>query len=263
MKFSLQCIRERPYSFARIILDQPSSLRPLRPLRLCASAFLTMPSTVSKWFGYGSAVLRPCLILLLMVCGALGAEKSDADKAPPKLEPIQIGAPQRIEVLPAAIKLETPLRKVQVVVSAFYTDGRVQDLTRGAECTLGLGGIARIADALVTPLADGKTELTVRVGGLEQRIPIEVTGQGTPEKISFQYGTLAALSKNGCNAGGCHGAPSGKGGFAMSMIGFDPEADARLFKSADQYAGAGVEPPPAQADDASGPSRRAETSERG
>jgi len=166
------------------------------------------------------------LLILVFAAGAmLRAEQSETAKAPPKLEPIQIGAPQRIEVSPAAIKLETPLRKAQVVVSGFYADGRVQDLTRAAEYRFALEGVAKIADALVLPVANGRTELTVRVGGCEQRIPIEISGQDSPEKISFQYGTLAALSKNGCNSGGCHGAPSGKGGFAMSMVAFDPESD--------------------------------------
>jgi hypothetical protein len=158
-------------------------------------------------------------------CANSWAKQGETEKEPPKLEPIQVGAPQRIEVLPAAIKLETPLRKVQIVVSGFYADGRVQDLTRAAEYHLDAEGIAKVQDALVLPVANGKTELIVRAGGREQRVPIDVTGQETPERISFQYGTLAALSKNGCNSGGCHGAPSGKGGFAMSMVAFDPEAD--------------------------------------
>jgi hypothetical protein len=164
-------------------------------------------------------------VLLFATCATIHAEQSDAEKPPPKLEPVRIGTPLRIEVLPTAIKLTTPLRKVQIVVSGFYADGRVQDLTRAAEYKFAAEGIAQIGDALVSPVADGRTELTVRAGGREQRIPIEVSGQKTPERISFQYGTLATLSKNGCNSGGCHGAPSGKGGFAMSMIAFDPETD--------------------------------------
>jgi len=168
---------------------------------------------------------RLLCILLFAACATLRAEQGETEKPPPKLEPIRIGAPQRIEVSPAAIKLETPLRKTQVVVSGFYADGRVQDLTRAAEYTLSPQGVAKIEGALVLPVADGRAELTVRVAGCEQRIPVEVSGQGAPEIISFRYGTLAALSKNGCNSGGCHGAPSGKGGFAMSMIAFDPESD--------------------------------------
>jgi Protein of unknown function (DUF1553)/Protein of unknown function (DUF1549) len=153
------------------------------------------------------------------------AEQSEGEKPLPKLEPIYVGQLQRIEVLPAAIKISTPLQKVQCVVSGFYSDGRVQDLTRATEFRPLVGGIVMVSDAFVKPVSNGKTEMMVSVGGVAQKISVEVSGQETPEKISFQYGTLAALSKNGCNSGGCHGAPSGKGGFAISMVAFDPEAD--------------------------------------
>jgi hypothetical protein len=171
-------------------------------------------------------VLCRLLPVLVFAAGAIAhAQRAETEKPPPKLETIQIGTPQRIEILPASIQLGTPLRKVQIVVSGLYADGRVQDLTRAAEYKIATEGVAKITDALVSPITDGRTELIVRVGGQEQRIPIEVSGQETPEKVSFRYGTLAALSKNGCNSGGCHGAPSGKGGLAMSMIAFDPETD--------------------------------------
>lgn len=42
---------------------------------------------------------------------------------------------------------------------------------------------------------------------------------------SFRYEVLAALSKQGCSAGMCHGSPAGKGGFLLSLRGFDPTAD--------------------------------------
>jgi hypothetical protein len=43
--------------------------------------------------------------------------------------------------------------------------------------------------------------------------------------VGFETGLLAALSKQGCSSGGCHGAPAGKGGFRMSLRGFDPRLD--------------------------------------
>ena len=36
---------------------------------------------------------------------------------------------------------------------------------------------------------------------------------------------LPILSKAGCNSGGCHGALAGKGGFRLSLFGYNPEAD--------------------------------------
>ncbi|MEO8351600.1 MAG: DUF1553 domain-containing protein [Chthoniobacteraceae bacterium] len=41
----------------------------------------------------------------------------------------------------------------------------------------------------------------------------------------FRRDVLPILSKAGCNTGGCHGALAGKGGFRLSLFGYNPEAD--------------------------------------
>ena len=41
----------------------------------------------------------------------------------------------------------------------------------------------------------------------------------------FRTDVMAVLSKAGCNAGGCHGNASGKGGFKLSLRGQDPDLD--------------------------------------
>src|SRR5262245_57438806 len=43
--------------------------------------------------------------------------------------------------------------------------------------------------------------------------------------VPFHEGVLAALSRQGCSAGACHGSPTGKGGFRLSLRGFDPALD--------------------------------------
>ena len=43
--------------------------------------------------------------------------------------------------------------------------------------------------------------------------------------ITFRNDVLPVLSKAGCNSGGCHGALAGKGGFKLSLFGYNPEAD--------------------------------------
>jgi len=42
---------------------------------------------------------------------------------------------------------------------------------------------------------------------------------------SFRTGILPILTKAGCNAGACHGAATGQGGFKLSLLGYDPEED--------------------------------------
>ena len=43
--------------------------------------------------------------------------------------------------------------------------------------------------------------------------------------VSFQHEVLPVLTRQGCNAGTCHGSPSGKGGFALSLFAFDAASD--------------------------------------
>ncbi|MBI5761301.1 MAG: DUF1549 domain-containing protein [Planctomycetales bacterium] len=43
--------------------------------------------------------------------------------------------------------------------------------------------------------------------------------------VDFARDLIPALTKAGCNAGACHGAFQGRGGFQLSLLGFDPAAD--------------------------------------
>jgi hypothetical protein len=43
--------------------------------------------------------------------------------------------------------------------------------------------------------------------------------------VSFELDVMPILSKAGCNGGGCHGALAGKGGFRLSLFGYDPASD--------------------------------------
>lgn len=42
---------------------------------------------------------------------------------------------------------------------------------------------------------------------------------------SFRVDVLPVLTKAGCNAGTCHGAATGQGGFKLSLLGYDPNED--------------------------------------
>ncbi|MEO8493705.1 MAG: DUF1549 domain-containing protein [Planctomycetota bacterium] len=141
------------------------------------------------------------------------------------LEPIQVGQPQRIEVFPPAVTLAGVREQMQIVVTGYYADGTVQDLTRAAAFTSSNAEIFTLDGSVAHPKADGSADLKVSVGGGEASIIVQVANQAAPQAVSFEYGTLAALSKQGCNAGACHGSPSGKGGFRLSLRAFDPELD--------------------------------------
>ena len=54
----------------------------------------------------------------------------------------------------------------------------------------------------------------------EDALPAE-----NPGPISFELDVMPILSKAGCNSGGCHGALAGKGGFRLSLFGYNPAFD--------------------------------------
>jgi len=141
------------------------------------------------------------------------------------LEPIVVGTPDKIDVQPPQIKLDTPRRRMHLVVSGMYADGAMQDLSRATELISKDEKIAKVEHGVVVPVANGTTQVAARVGGKEVMVPVEVIGQERPDQVSFQHGALVALSKQGCNSGACHGSPSGKGGFRMSLRAYDEALD--------------------------------------
>ena len=44
-------------------------------------------------------------------------------------------------------------------------------------------------------------------------------------RVDFHNDVIPALTKMGCNAGACHGAAIGRGGFKLSLYGGNPAAD--------------------------------------
>src|SRR5262249_31636406 len=79
--------------------------------------------------------------------------------------------------------------------------------------------------ALLRPQASGETALMVRAGERTIRVPVVVADFDKPQPVSFRHEFVAALNVAGCNAGACHGIPSGRGGFKLSLRGYDPAAD--------------------------------------
>src|ERR1700745_1948887 len=46
-----------------------------------------------------------------------------------------------------------------------------------------------------------------------------------PTNITFDLDVQPLLTRYGCNAGACHGKSRGQNGFALSLLGFDPNFD--------------------------------------
>ncbi len=57
------------------------------------------------------------------------------------------------------------------------------------------------------------------------RAAVELPGGGTVEKVNFERHVMGLFGRMGCNSGSCHGSFQGKGGFRLSLFGYDPEKD--------------------------------------
>ncbi|HEU4753373.1 MAG TPA: DUF1549 and DUF1553 domain-containing protein, partial [Armatimonadota bacterium] len=54
---------------------------------------------------------------------------------------------------------------------------------------------------------------------------VTVQDVDTPSQWSFANEIVPVFTKAGCNVGGCHGSPSGRGGFRLSLFGYEPDYD--------------------------------------
>jgi hypothetical protein len=78
-------------------------------------------------------------------------------------------------------------------------------------------------------------EAVSRTGSNEARPPAEDAQRSEARTVSFRNEIIPILTKLGCNQGACHGSQHGKGGFKLSLLGFEPEADyTAIVKSAAQ-----------------------------
>jgi hypothetical protein len=94
--------------------------------------------------------------------------------------------------------------------------------------------VARVtAEGVVLPVGDGTATIKVVIGERAALAAVEVRGVRRPRPVSFKNEVVPVLTRYGCNLGACHGAQYGKGGFKISLLGYDPDVDyAALVKLA-------------------------------
>ena len=73
----------------------------------------------------------------------------------------------------------------------------------------------------VCSLAVGLSLFTA--SGASAAIPLP--DKGSVEKVDFERHVMGLFGRMGCNAGSCHGSFQGKGGFRLSLFGYEPERD--------------------------------------
>ena len=128
-------------------------------------------------------------------------------------------------LLPAAIKLSTPESTQQLLLQETAGSEIAARVTGSIEWSSSDPKIASITDGVVKPEGDGESTITANFGGKTATAKVVVTGMATPFERSFRNNLEPIFAKMGCNSGSCHGALAGKGGFRLSLRGYDPSAD--------------------------------------
>ncbi|MFO0970056.1 MAG: DUF1549 and DUF1553 domain-containing protein [Gemmataceae bacterium] len=75
-------------------------------------------------------------------------------------------------------------------------------------------GVLSLAGAIITLLSTAPAHADIKLP----------TGQ-TLDKVDFERHVMGLLGRMGCNLGSCHGSFQGKGGFQLSLFGWEPEKD--------------------------------------
>ena len=126
-------------------------------------------------------------------------------------------------VSPNAMALDGPMAQAQIVVGdAEGPDAN--DLTRESQYQSSNPDVATVDQrGRVFAVGDGEAIVTVAHEDKVQEVAVIVEGTQTP--VDFVRHIRPILNKTGCASAACHASQYGKGGFKLSVFGFDPDAD--------------------------------------
>lgn len=161
--------------------------------------------------------------LLYIFSGLLSAVEDTAVESLPAGLTIQA-----VEVFPKSIELTSSQDYRQVLILGHLESGQIADLTRMAVVEGNPKHVAVSADGLITPISEGTEKIIFRYGELNVDLNATVSSTAMPQ-ANFVQDVQPVLSKMSCNAGTCHGAKDGKGGFKLSLRGYDELYDHRAF----------------------------------
>ena len=136
----------------------------------------------------------------------------------------------KLTVTPASVTLAGNFSEAQLLVAISSVEGRVEkrsgDLTTVAKYASSDEKIVTIsASGRLLAVANGTATVTVIDGDQSQSVAVIVSGIEEQPKIGFDSHIRPIISRLGCNAGACHASQFGKGGFVLSVVGFDADMD--------------------------------------
>ena len=130
-----------------------------------------------------------------------------------------------IALLPREISLHGPVATQRLLVLGTEAGRFVVAPQGDVQITSSDPAIAKIEGDMVVPLSDGTVTLTATIGESKATARVTVAAFDTRIPWSFRNHVQPMLAKYGCSTGACHGALAGKGGFRLSLFGYDSGTD--------------------------------------
>jgi len=181
---------------------------------------------------------RPRSFRVLLVClaasGLAIANSAWAAEGAAPASPaasVVVGEPASLSVVPATVTLSGQRARQQLLATGHYANGEVRDLTIATEYVSNNPQVAKVENGVILPVGNGTCQIMLVAAGKAAKVDVTVKGLDAPHPMSFKNEMLAALTKSGCNLGACHGSPSGKGGFRLSLRAYDPPLDIMTLRT--------------------------------
>jgi hypothetical protein len=170
---------------------------------------LTPKRVQTRYADIQLAVVRPAILIMAVLSGSVLAAE-----------------PATLELIPSEVVLSGPLSELELIPILKQGDRFVgsPDLAE-AQWKSSDERVVVVNEGATVAQAVGKAVVTVTIGDRQATATIHVKEVQSPPAWSFRNHVLPILSKAGCNSGACHGALAGKGGFRLSLSGYDPAKD--------------------------------------
>ena len=132
-----------------------------------------------------------------------------------------------IRLLPTEFSLTGP-ENIQRLTVVHLVDGQLAGMVDKSALKYSVSdpAIVEIKNGVAHGLANGTAEIRVETpDGSVAVTQVRVANADDKADWNFRNHVQSVLAKSGCNMGACHGALAGKGGFKLSLRGYDSDAD--------------------------------------
>ncbi len=130
-----------------------------------------------------------------------------------------------LRLLPDSVRLSGSRVTQRLLLERQTGDRLTGQIRDGVEWSSDAPQVATVENGIVVPTGNGSATITAKTDGGSASVKVTVDNFDAPHEWSFRNHVQAVLSKQACNSGACHGALAGKGGFRLSLRGYDSVAD--------------------------------------